>query len=134
MTDNGWSVPDREEDAAYALVSAALREDPGFELSAGFPDRVALRAFQSRRRFDWFEHVVLPLLLAAPILYLQSSIAGVMQKVLPGVGDLVLRVLSLFPRLSLDGLVYAGASLLFSAVADRLVRRRLAGRGQKVLV
>jgi len=119
-----------EGDAAYDIVDAALREDPGFELPAGFPDRVTLRAFQSRQRFDWFEHALLPLLLAGPILFLESTLAGVMESVLPGVGDTLLRIVDVIPRLSIDGLIYAGASLLFTVAADRPLRRRTVGRGR----
>ena len=128
MTEHAGPPRRQVDDAAFDVVDAALREDPGFELPAGFADRVTLRAFQTRRRFDLFEHLLLPLLLAAPIIYLQSLLTGVLQSVLPEVGELLLRILAVFPRLSIDGLIYAGTSVLFTAIADRFVRRRMAGR------
>jgi hypothetical protein len=128
-------VSDRQDDglapaadAASRMVDDALREPIGYSLPAGFADRVALRARKQRKRFDWFENVVVPVLLAAPVFYLQDVLSGVLQKFMPGVGDSLLRVLDLIPRLSIDGIVYAVGGVLFSGVADRLMRRRTMGR------
>jgi hypothetical protein len=128
VSDLGGPLPSPEQNRAYAVVDAALREDPGFELSAGFADRATLRALQSKRGFDWFEQALVPLVLAAPILFLQSTLSSVMQRWLPGFGETLLRVFDVIPRLSIDGLVYAGASVLASSVADRLLKRRIAAR------
>ena len=126
------STPDRPlnaDDAAYRIVDAALREDPGYVLPAGFPDRVALQALKpQRRRFDWFEHLLLPLLIAPVVVYLESVAGDMLRALVPSAGDLALRIVNAVPRLSIDGLVYAAGGMLLSAVADRVLGRRFALR------
>jgi hypothetical protein len=109
---------------AYHIIDAALREDPGYVLPAGFPDRATLRALQQRRRFDWFEHLLLPLLIAPVAVYVESLAGDLLRSVVPSVSDLVLRIVNAVPRLSIDGLLYAAGGMLLSGVADRLLGRR----------
>jgi hypothetical protein len=126
LSENDGRVPDLD-DRAYSLVDAALREDPGFVLPPGFAARVALRAVPPRRLFHWFEYVIVPALLALPIFVLPTVMGIAVQGMLAGVAGTLVRAFSLFPRFSVDGLIYAGFSLAFTAVADRLLRRRMQG-------
>jgi hypothetical protein len=109
-------------------VDAALREDPGFTLPPGFADRVALGVLQSRRRFHWFEHVILPMLLVLPIFFLFGAMGSAEEGLRSGVQGTLLHALALFPKLPVDGVLYAGACLLFSAAADRVLGRRMRER------
>jgi hypothetical protein len=128
-------TPDRplgaDDDVAYRMIDAALREDPGYVLPAGFPDRVALQALKpQRRRFDWFEHLVIPLLIAPVVVYVESIAGDMLRAMLPSVSELVLRIMNAVPRLSIDGLVYAAGGMVLSAMADRLLGRRYGQRAR----
>lgn len=105
------------DEAAYRVVFAALDEDPGFALPAGFADAMAARLMPAPVRASPFERYVLP------VLMLVACAIGV-PVVVGALGDALARVAG--PVGENAGLhVIAAVALVLAlvAAADRLARR-----------
>jgi hypothetical protein len=105
------------DEAAYQVVFAALREDEGFALPAGFADVMAARLMPAPVRASPFERYVLPLLmLAACALGLPAVLSALRQALAtvagPGGGSSGIQTVAV-----------VAAVLLVLAAADRLARR-----------
>lgn len=101
--------------AAYAIVYAALAEDTGFALPAGFAESLAAAAMPEPARPSVFERFILPVLL------LVSAAVAV-----PAVAPQLARAFRLVLETADGGIPaapVAGLVLLLVASADRLARR-----------
>jgi hypothetical protein len=105
------------DEAAYQVVFAALAEDEGFALPAGFADAMAARLMPARVRASPFERWILPvLMLAACAMAVPTVVAALAQaltRVAGPVGE----------SSGLHALAAAALVLVVLAAADRLARR-----------
>jgi hypothetical protein len=105
------------DEAAYQVVFAALGEDPGFTLPAGFADAMAARLMPAPVRASAFERYVLPvLMLVACGLGVPPVIAALRQALAEVAGPVG-------ESSGLHVVAAAALVLLLVAVADRLARR-----------
>jgi hypothetical protein len=105
------------DEAAYRVVFAALREDPGFALPADFADAMAARLMPAPVRASPFETYVLPFLLLAAGVMGVPTVVAVLGESLRAVGR------PLVGNPGAHAVAAAAAVLLLVAVADRLARR-----------
>ncbi|HEU4883717.1 MAG TPA: hypothetical protein VFT45_15775, partial [Longimicrobium sp.] len=105
------------DEAAYQLVFAALGEDPGFALPAGFADAMAARLMPAPVRASPFERYVLPvLMLAACALGLPAAVAALGLALKRAVGPMG-------GSAGVHAIAAAALVVLVLAAADRLARR-----------
>lgn len=114
---DGTDAPDAGDidGAAYALVYAALAEDAGFALPAGFAESIAAAAMPEPARVSVFERAILPLLLL-------GGTAVAAPAVVPSLARAFRLVLGA-PDGGLSAAAVAALVLLLVAGADRLARR-----------
>ena len=105
------------DEAAYQVVFAALREDEGFALPAGFADAMAARLMLARVRASPFERYVLPVLLLVACVMAGPTVAAALGQALTGVAGPVGGSSGLHP------IAAVALVLIVLAVADRLARR-----------
>ena len=111
--DNARAAADADE-AAYQLVFAALAEDEGFALPAGFADAMAARLMPAPVRASPFECYVLPVLLLVACAMGVPTVVG-------SLGDAVTRVAGEGSGLRTVAII--ALVLVVLAAADRLARR-----------
>jgi hypothetical protein len=105
------------DEAAYQVVFAALREDEGFALPAGFADAMAARLMPAPVRASSFERYVLPvLMLVACVLGLPAVVGALGQAVTGLAGEMG-------GSSGLLALAAVAVVLIVLAAADRLARR-----------
>ena len=105
------------DEAAYQLVFAALREDPGFALPQDFADTMAARLMPARVRASPYERYVLPVLMLVACAMGIPVVLGVLGRALGRVAG---------PAAESSGLqTLAVVALVVAllAAADRLARR-----------
>lgn len=105
------------DEAAYQVVFAALREDEGFALPAGFADAMAARLMPARVRASPFERYVLPVLLLAACAMAVPTVVAALGHALTGVAGQVGGSSGLQP------IAAVALVLVVLAAADRLARR-----------
>ena len=113
------AVADDAQDAdraAYAIVYAALADDTGFELPAGFAEAMAAQAMPAPPRPSIVERWVLPVLLV-----LCSAIA--IPATVPQLAR-AFRILLGGPEGGVPAAGLAALALLLVAAADQVARRR----------
>jgi hypothetical protein len=105
------------DEAAYQVVFAALGEDEGFALPAGFADALAARLMPAPVRASPFERYVLP------VLMLVACAMGV-PVVVATLGEALTSVAGQAGESSgLQAIAVAALVLVVLAAADRLARR-----------
>jgi hypothetical protein len=105
------------DEAAYQVVFAALGEDEGFALPAGFADAMAARLIPAPVRASPFERYVLPVLVLAACAMGVPTVAAALREALASVAG---------PAGGSSGLhviAAVAAVLVVLAAADRLARR-----------
>jgi hypothetical protein len=113
---NARGAADADE-AAYQVVFAALGEDEGFALPAGFADAMAARLMPAPVRASPFERYVLP------VLMLVACAMGV-PVVVAALGEALTSVAGQAGESSgLQAIAVAALVLVVLAAADRLARR-----------
>jgi hypothetical protein len=105
------------DEAAYRVVFAALAEDEGFALSAGFADAMTARLMPASVRASPFERWVLPVLMLAACAMGVPAVFGALGPALTGV------VGPVGENSGLHALAAAALVLVVLAAADRLARR-----------
>lgn len=105
------------DEAAYQVVFAALGEDPGFALPAGFADAMAARLMPVRVGASPFERYVLPVLMLVACVLAVPTVVGALGQALKSVAG------SPGGSSGLHAVAVAAAVLLVLAAADRLARR-----------
>lgn len=105
------------DEAAYQVVFAALGEDEGFALPAGFADAMTARLMPGPVRASPFERYVLPVLLLAAcamgVPTVVTALGGALARVAGPVGE----------SSGLHVIAVVALVLLVLAAADRLARR-----------
>lgn len=116
--DRGIAPPAADADeAAYQVVFAALREDEGFALPAGFADAMAARLMPARVRASPFERYVLPvLMLVACVMAVPTVVAALGQALVSVAGPVG-------GSSGLRAIAAVALVLVVLAAADRLARR-----------
>jgi hypothetical protein len=105
------------DEAAYQVVFAALAEDEGFALSAGFADAMAARLMPVRVGASPFERYVLPVLVLVACALGVPAAAGALGQAVKSVAG---------PAGGSSGLLSIAAValvIIVLAAADRLARR-----------
>jgi hypothetical protein len=105
------------DEAAYQVVFAALGEDPGFALPAGFADAMAARLMPARVRASPFERYVLPVLMLVACAMGVPPVVGALGQALKSVAG------PAGQSSGLHAIVAVALVLLVLAAADRLARR-----------
>lgn len=113
---NARAAADADE-AACQLVFAALREDEGFVLPAGFADAMAAWLMPAPVRASPFERYVLPVLLLAACAMGVPAVAAALGQALTSVAGPV------GESSGLHTIAVVALVLLLLAAADRLARR-----------
>lgn len=113
---NARAAADADE-AAYQVVFAALDEDEGFALPAGFADAMAARLMPARVRASPFERYVLPVLLLAACAMAVPTVVAALGQALTSVAGPV------GGRSGLHPIAAVALVLVVLAAADRLARR-----------
>jgi hypothetical protein len=110
------AAPDADE-AAYQVVFAALREDPGFALPQDFAEAMTARLMPPRVRASPFERYVLPVLMLAACAMGVPTVLDVLGGALGRVSG------TAGGGSSLQTLAIVALVVALLAAADRLARR-----------
>jgi hypothetical protein len=113
---NARAAADADE-AAYQVVFAALGEDKGFALPAGFADAMAARLMPARVRASPFERYILPVLLLAACAMAVPTVVAALGQALIGVAG------PMGGSSGLRAIAAVALILLVLAAADRVARR-----------
>lgn len=105
------------DEAAYRLVFAALAEDEGFDLPAGFADAMAARLMPAPVRASPFERYILPVLVLVACAMGVPAVVGALGEALARVAGPAGGSSALYP------IAAVALVLLVLAAADRLARR-----------
>ena len=124
MSERDERFADEPDDAVYRIIDAALRHDPGYALPPGFADRATLAALKPRRRFDWFEQLLVPALITPVIVYMRTFLGDTINSLLPRYSDAIMTVVHTLPKFPIDDVLFAAFALLLSAGFDRWLRWR----------
>jgi hypothetical protein len=107
----------KADEAAYQVVFAALREDPGFALPQDFADAMTARLMPARVRASPFERYVLPVLMLVACATGVPTVLGVLGGALGRVSG------TAGASSALQTLAVVALVVLLLAAADRLARR-----------